>query len=165
MSQYKHDFSRYNRFFVVKVNALTAAAVLFLSRHVLAFIVLGIALGRTRLHIQDAFAGVLEPQYMLSDIPALLVLFAMLGRHPKSGRIIRLIWRFGHYLLLISAAAYLFLLGRRLGLDPTHYDWVVWLMVLGSAAAVGYVFLSPYARDVFREFPDAESSEDERRKR
>jgi Protein of unknown function (DUF2919) len=164
MSQYKYDFSRYNRFAVVKVNALTAAAVLFLSRHILTFIVLGIALSRTRLHIQDAFAGILEPRYMYSDVPALLVLLAMLGRHPKSGSVIRLLWRSGRYLLLISAATYLVLLARQLGPDPMRYGWMVWLMILGSTAAVGYIFLSPYARDVFREFPDPEPSEDDRRR-
>ena len=164
MSQYKYDFSRYNRFAVVKVNALTAAAVLFLSRHVLTFIVLGIALSRTRLHIQDAFAGILDPRYMYSDIPALLVLLAMLGRHPKSGTMIRFLWRAGRYLLLISAATYLILLGRQLGPDPMRYGWMVWLMIVGSAAAVGYTFVSPYARDVFREFPDPEPSEDDRRR-
>jgi Protein of unknown function (DUF2919) len=93
---------------------------------------------------------------MLSDIPALLVLLAMLGRHPSGGRAVRLIWRSGRYLLTISAAGYLVLLGRQLGLDPTRYGWLVWVMIFGSAAAVSYIFLSPYARDVFSEFPDAE---------
>lgn len=165
MNQTKYDFTHYNRFAVVRVNALTAAAVLFLSRHVLAFIVLGVALSRTRLHVQDAFAGILEPQYMYSDIPALLVLLAMLGRHPSSGKPIRLLWRSGRTLLLISAGAYLFLLGRHLGPDPMRYGWMVWLMILGSAAAIAYIFLSPYARAVFREFPEPETGEDQRQKR
>ncbi len=165
MSQFKYDFHHYNRFAVVKVNALTAAAVLFLSRHVLTFIVLGIALSRTRLHVQDAFAGILDPRYMYSDIPALLVLLAMLGRHPSSGKAIRLLWRYGRYLLLASAATYFVLLARQLGPDPMRYGWIIWLMILGSAASVGYIFLSPYARDVFREFPDPEPSKDQRQQR
>ena len=45
-----------------------------------------------------------------------------------------------------------------------RYGWMVWLMIVGSAAAVGYTFVSPYARDVFREFPDPEPSEDDRRR-
>jgi hypothetical protein len=165
MDRYKYDYSRYNKFDVVRVNALTAAAVVFLSRHLIAFLVLGIALGRARLHVESAFSGLLEPEYMLSDLPALLVLLAMLGRHPKGGRLTRLIWRSGRYLLLISAAAYIVLLGRQLGLNPAHYSWAAGLMVAGSAAAAGYILFSPYARDLFREFPDAALNDDGTRKR
>lgn len=160
MQRYKYAYSRYNRFHVVKVNLPTAASVLFLSRHILTFLFLGIAFSRTHIAVNDAFGGLFEPVYMLSDIPALLVFLAMLARHPNSGRLARAAWRLGPYLLLISAAGYLVLLGRQLGFAPGSFGWAAWAMILGTAAAIAYVFLSPYARDVFREFPDAALRDD-----
>ena len=154
MKRYKYPYDRYNRFDVVKVNLPSAASVLFLCRHVLAFLIIGFAFRRAHVSLSDAFGGAVEPVYMLSDIPALLVCLAMLARHPSSGRLVRMAWRLGPYLLLVSAAGYLALLVRELGFDPAHFGWAVWAMVLGTAASVAYVFLSPYARDLFREFPD-----------
>lgn len=154
-------FARYNRFGVLRVNALTAACVLFLSRHVLAFIVLGIALSRTDPSSRQAFHGLFEPVYMLADVPALLVLLAMLSRHPKSGRVLRVIWRGGRWLLAASAVLYLGLLIRQVGPDPVRYGWAIGSMVAGTLLSTGYVHLSPYARTLFREFPDASLAEDD----
>lgn len=154
MKRYKYSFDRYNRFDVVKVNLPSAASTLFLCRHVLTFLIVGFAFRRAHVSLSDAFGGTLEPVYMLSDIPALLVCLAMLARHPSSGRLIRMAWRLGPYLLLISGAGYLTLLVRELGFDPGRFGWAVWAMVFSTALSVAYVFLSPYARDLFREFPD-----------
>lgn len=155
MKRYKYPYIRYNRFDVVKVNAPTMASVLFLSRHILIFLLIGLALGRARVAGGNAYAGLVEPVYMLSDLPALLVFLAMMARHPKSGRSVRLIWHAGPYLLLVSALGYFALLVRQLGPDPTRYVWPIWVVVGATVVAVGYIFLSGYARDVFREFPDA----------
>lgn len=160
MKPYKYSFDRYNRFGVVKVNLPAAASVLFLSRHVLAFLVIGIAFGRAHLSLSEAFGSAFEPIYMLSDIPALFVLLAMLARHPSGGRLARMTWRLGPYLLPISACGYLALLIRETGLDAARFGWVAWAMVLGTAAAGAYVVASPYARDLFREFPDADAARD-----
>ena len=164
MQRYKDPYDRYNRFHVVKVNLPIAASVLFLSRHILTFLFLGIAFSRTHIAINDAFGGLFEPVYMLSDIPALVVFLAMLARHPNSGRPARIAWRLGPYLLLGSAVGYLALLGRQIGFGPGNFGWAAWVMVLGTAAAIAYIFLSPYARDVFREFPDAALRDDAKRK-
>jgi hypothetical protein len=154
MKPYKYPYDRYNRFDVVKVNLPSAASILFLSRHILAFLIIGFAFRRAHVSISDAFGGALEPVYMLSDIPALLVFLAMMARHPSSGRLTRSAWRMGPYLLLISAGGYLALLFHEIGLDAAHFGWAVWTMIFGTVAAVAYVLLSPYARDLFREFPD-----------
>jgi hypothetical protein len=165
MKPFKYSYDRYNRFDVMKVNLPSAASVLFLSRHVLAFLIIGFAFRRAHVSISDAFGGALEPIYMLSDIPALLVFLAMMARHPSSGRLVRFAWRMGPYLLLISAGGYLALLFREIGFDATHFGWAVWAMIFGTAVAVAYVLLSPYARDLFREFPDAALENDGSKKR
>jgi hypothetical protein len=161
MKRYKYPYSRYNRFDVVRVNAFTAAAVLFLSRHVLTFLVIGIAFSRAQPDSKSAFSGLFEPVFMLADIPALPVLLAMFARHPKSGRLLRVAWRCGPWLLLASAAIYLGLLFRHISDNPAPHGWIIWAMISGTILSIAYVFLSPYARDLFRQFPDRSLAEDE----
>jgi len=161
MDRYKYPYNRYNRFDVVRVNAATTGAVMFLCRHILAFLVTGIAFSRAPPDSRSAFNGLFEPVYMLADIPALTVFLAMLARHPKSGMIPRLIWRGGPWLLLASAGIFLALLVRRMGADPAQYGWPLWATAAGTIASAAYVFLSPYARDLFRQFPDPSLAEDD----
>ena len=160
MKPYRYPYDRYNRFGVLRVNPATIGAVLYLSRHVLTFLVLGIALSRAPADGREAFRGILEPVYMLADIPALLVLLAMLARHPKTGRVLRLVWRCGPVLLFASTLFYIGLVMREVGIDPARYGWLLGAMVGGAIAAAAYVLLSPYARALFREFPDPSLAED-----
>ena len=160
MSRYRYPYNRYNRFDVLRVNPATVAAVLFLSRHVLTFLVLGIALSRMPASGRGAFSGLFEPVYMLADIPALLVFLAMLARHPKTGPTLRLVWRCGPLLLLGSTLIYLGLVIRQVGIDPAQYGWLLGAMIAGAVAAPAYVLLSPYARALFGEFPDPRLAED-----
>jgi Protein of unknown function (DUF2919) len=160
MKRYRYPYHRYNRFDVLRVNPATIGAVLFLSRHVLTFLVLGIALSRAPASGREAFSGILEPIYMLSDIPALLVFLAMLARHPKTGRALRLVWRSGPLLLPGSTLIYLGLVIRQVGSDPANYGWLLGAVIAGALVASTYVVLSPYARELFREFPDPSLAED-----
>ncbi len=157
MKSYKYHYRRYNEFDVVKVNLLTIFATLFMARHVLGLFIIGMALrgGRSgKIEAKGAFDGLIEPIYMTADIPAMLVLLAMICRHPKSGTAIRFIWRGAPYLLLASTVIYLALLVNSIGSNVAGYGWPVWLSIGGTAAALGYVFFSPYARDLFRQFPE-----------
>ena len=160
MPEYKYHYTRYNRHDVLRVNLPTVCATLFLSRHILSFIVIGIAFSRAAPGSRNAFGGLFEPIFMATDLPALLLLLAMLARHPKSGRAIRALWRAGPYLLLGSAALYAALLFRQFGGAPDLSDWRSWLMVGGTVLSVAYVFVSPYARELFRQFPAPEPDED-----
>lgn len=152
---YRYHYRRYNEFDVVKVNIPTIVATLFMARHVLGLFVIGIAFSRTSFDTRGAFSDLFEPILMLADIPAILLLLAMVSRHPKSGAAIRGIWRHGPYLLLASAVIYVALLIDLVDLDVARLGWAVWLSIAITAAAVMYVFLSPYARDLFRQFPEA----------
>lgn len=152
---------RYNRYGVLRINLTTVLAILFLSRHVLTFVILGIALSRAHPSSRDAFSGLFEPIFMLTDIPALFVLLAAISRHPKSGKTLRVIWRFGAWLLLGSAATYLGLLSRQIGDDPTRYGWIAWTVVAGTVASTAYVTIARYPRALFHQYPDASLAEDD----
>jgi Protein of unknown function (DUF2919) len=164
MKTYKHGYSRYNAFDVVKVNIPTIVGALFMARHLLGIFIIGMAFrsGRTgTVESHGAFSGLVEPIYMIADIPAVLVLIAMLSRHPKSGALTRVIWRYGQYLLLASAIVYFFLFFDKVGWAHQRYGWPVWLSLLGTVAVVAYVFVSPYARDLFRQFPERTEKDDD----
>ena len=157
MKSYKYHYSRYNAHDVVKINLITLLSTLFMSRHILGVYIIGMAFrpGRTgTVRAHGAFDGLIEPIYMIADIPALLLLLAMLARHPKGGPIARFVWRCGPYLLLTSALIYFFLLFDTIGWTPHRYGMLVWGSILGNLAIVAYVFLSPYARDLFQQFPE-----------
>lgn len=154
-----YPFERYNRFDALRINFLTICAVLFLSRHVLTFLVLGIALSRMPGEGKAAFGGLFEPVYMLADIPALLVLLAMLARHPKTGRVLRAVWRGGPFLLAASALTYLTFAVPALDAGRLRHGWIPGIMVVGTVIAAAYVLLSPYARDLFRSYPAPEDTE------
>lgn len=160
MTRTHYPFHRYNRFDALKVNLPTIGAMLFLSRHVLTFLVLGIALMRMPGDGRAAFGGLFAPVYMLADIPALLVLLAMLARHPKTGRILRAVWRCGPLLLAASALTYLGLAAPELGAGLTRRGWIPAVMAAGTVAAAAYALFSPYARALFRSFPAPEPPED-----
>lgn len=152
---YKYHYRRYNEFDVVKVNIPTIAATLFMARHVLGLFVIGIAFSRTSFDTRGAFNDLFDPILMLADIPAIFLLLAMVSRHPKSGAAIRGIWRHGPHLLLASAVIYVVLLIDLVDLDVARLGWAVWLSIAVTAAAVTYVFASPYAHELFRQFPEA----------
>jgi hypothetical protein len=161
MSGPDFPLSRYNRYGVLRVNLMTVLAILFLSRHVLTFVILGIALSRAHPSSRDAFNGLFEPIFMLADIPALFVLLAAVSRHPKSGKALRIIWDFGSWLLLGSAAIYVGLLARKMGDDPARYGWMAWTMVAGTAVSAAYVTVARYPRALFHQYPDASLAEDD----
>jgi hypothetical protein len=161
MTRYKYPYDRYNRFDVLRVNLRTIAAVLFLTRHMLTFLIIGLAFSRMPPDSRSAFGGLFEPVFMAADIPALLVFLAMLARHPKSGRLARIVWRGGPWLLLASAGLYLGLLLREPAVVAAPHGWTYWAMIAGTALSVGYVFFSPYARDLFRQFPDPGLADDD----
>ena len=44
---------------------------------------------------------------------------------------------------------------RHRDFNIARLGWAVWLSIAVTAAAVTYVFASPYAHDLFRQFPEA----------
>ena len=87
MKPYKYHYRRYNEFDVVRVNLFTILAAIYMARHALGLLFIGMALrgGRSgKIEAKGAFDGLIEPIYITADIPAMAVLLAMICRHPKS---------------------------------------------------------------------------------
>ena len=70
------------------------------------------------------------------------------------------VWRCGPLLLFASALLYLGLVLRQVGTDPARYGWLLGVMIAGTVLSAAYALLSPYARELFRGFPDAGLNDD-----
>lgn len=159
MPEMKFDYLRYNSRGVLKVNLITIASILFFSRHLLGFFVVGMAFSRSRGGSSGAFEEFLAPTYILADIPALLLLFASFARHPKGGDLSRRIWRHGPYMFVASLAIYLYLLIDDFGFDLSVLKPFTLVSIGIMIAVIAYAFIAPYARELYAQFPDKEAED------
>lgn len=160
MKTYKYPYYRYNEYDVLKVNWLTIFAILFMNRHILGISIVGMAFSRGGgINTRGALNALIDPVFMLADIPAFLVVLAMITRHPKGGAMVRAIWRHARFFILMSTILYFLLLVYSFGLSLEFYNVYVCVSMVGAISATLYVFLSRYARDVFRDFPERQIEE------
>lgn len=131
----------------------------FLGRHVLFTVVLAAAQGRgTGGAIGAGFAFLIEPWFMIADIPAVCLLIAAANRVPKAGDAVRFLWRNGAYVVLLSALLYGGIFAWLAASGETVVDGVAWVS-LGATCALGlYAFFGRYPRDVFASFPPRDAS-------
>ena len=150
----RHHYLRYNRHGVLRPNWAAWAILLFLCRHVIAYVLIGVAAGRGPRSWLDLheLAWLLDPIYLASDIPALAVLLALAGRVPGAGRAARAVWRHGRWLILLSLGAYPAILVTA---GPPILDLGVpaWLALGANLILAAYVLRSRYLGDMFGEFP------------
>lgn len=146
--------NRYDEHLVLKVPPMLWLAMLFLVRH--AILILLSYLPRTgdaMLYLRD----LVEPWFLLADVPAALVLFAAVRRKPGAMDWICATWRSGRLLLGTSALLYLILLAGTMALSARHLLSIVnealILSVFLNLAVIAYLGRSPLVRDVFGEFP------------
>jgi len=154
----KYDFLSYNRYDVLRPNWLFWVVSLFLSRHLLLLILLGVSHGKSGGGPPNPAVGaLLDPLFFVSDIPALLLLATLGARLPSGGKAARFLWRNGRFLLLGSCALYLGLLFWQLGPDVAGYHPIGWGMIALTVLVAAVLLRSPYLRDMFAGFPEAES--------
>ena len=157
----KYDYTRYNQYDVLRLNWAYWMITLFLSRHLVLLMLIGVSAGRGGGGPRNpALAALLEPVFFVSDLPALLLLFVAGARLPKSGKMARFLWRQGRYLLLSSSGLYIGLLLWRQGLDFSVFQPVSWGLFAVNLALMAYVMRSPYLRDLFAQFPTPEADPD-----
>lgn len=153
-SRRKYDYLDYNRHGVLRPGLLFWTVTLFLSRHLILLLLLGVSHGRGGGGPPNpAVAALIDPFFFVSDVPALILLCALGGRLPGGGRLTRMLWRNGRVLLLASCVLYLALLFWQQGGDLATWHPVTWAMVVLTALAGGYIARSSYLRDLFAQFP------------
>ena len=103
-----------------------------------------------------------SPYFMLTDLPAVLVLLAIGHRIPNAMSFMRWVWMHGRWLLISSylAGIALFIyMNREVMSDPNSWDFPDgMLVVMIDFAFVGYLLSSGLVRDVFNDFPSSTES-------
>lgn len=154
----------YDRNLVLKVPFLLMVILLYSVRHL--FIVF------LAYNPSPKFAGAFafmqplaSPYFMLTDLPAMLVLAAWIRRAPKAGDAIRWIWRHGQTLLtfslLLQFALLVFLEGG--GVWSAYFYGERERMVIVSLGlnllALYFLWRFPLFGDVFADFPKSEATD------
>jgi hypothetical protein len=133
-------------------------AMAFLVRHLA---LLGITFLPTTGEEIEVLRDLVQPWYLLADMPALPVLFVAMRRRPQCGDWARRTWRSGRWLLMASAAGYLVLLGPTLAASarPLHLVLNEWVLasVVANLWILIYLVRSPLLRDLFADFPERRS--------
>ena len=154
----KYDYTCYNQHDVLRLNWAYWAITLFLSRHVILFMLISVSAGRGGGGPRNPeLAALLDPILFVSDLPALMLLFLAGARLPKSGRNTRYLWRQGRYLLLMSSGLYIGLLLWQEHFDFARFDPVTWGLAALNMCLMIYVMKSGYLRDLFVQFPAPET--------
>ena len=150
----KYDYSHYNQYDVLRLNWAYWAITLFLSRHLILFMLIGVSAGRDGGGPRNpTLAALLDPVLFFSDVPALVLLFVAGARLPKSGRLPRFLWRQGRLLLILSPLLYIVLLFWQQQFEFGKIDVVTWGLVALNVALMAYVIKSSYMADLFMQFP------------
>lgn len=154
----KYDYTRYNQYDVLRLNWSYWLITLFLSRHLILLMLIGVSAGRDGGGPRNpTLAALLDPVFFVSDLPALFLLFVAGARLPKSGKWVRILWRQGRYLLVSSSALYIGLVLWQQGFDVAGFQPVTWGLVGINFFVMGYVMNSAYLRDLFVQFPVSDS--------
>ena len=157
-----YDFSRYNHHGVLRVNWMLWLVLLYMTRHtlVLAFLLFGLSRGQAQGGVANlGVAALLEPVYMISDLPALALMFALGARVPQAGKVARAVWRHGRQIILDSIAVYFVLFLWNHWGEIGRLDPVLWSNVIVNLIIAVLVMRSRYLADLFNEFPKLDSGD------
>lgn len=141
---------------MLRVNWMVWLILLYMTRHTLLVIFLLFASSRGGLTgMGDVFGvgGLFEPLYMIADIPALALLFALGARIPQAGSVARLVWRNGKRIVLASIAIYFAAFFWKQGLDVASFETAIQVNIALNLVIAGLVTYSRYLRDLFGQFP------------
>ena len=151
---YKYHFLLYNQYGVLRPNWLVKLNLIFLCRHLLLLLAFGGMNFKGKVGPEmEHLLPLLDRTFIITDIPALMVLIVMGTRQPGASAANRWIWRHGRYLILGSIGAFFLIIGVRHGVNQTPLEAVEWAVIAVNIAAAIYIVKSAYIGDLFAEFP------------
>ncbi len=149
-----HSF-RYDDRFVLKVSPFLWVTLFYALRHV-------ILVGLSFLPKTGGSLGFLrhqvDPLFLLTGLPALLVVYAFFLRAPNATPFDRRIWHAGRWLLASSYVLHLVLLlslqYKAVLADFLESGIVIMLFALVDLLVISYLLRSPLVRDIFADYPE-----------
>ncbi len=157
---YKYHFLCYNRYGVLRPNWPLKLILAFLCRHVVLLVAFGSMAfkGKGSIDLQYLLP-LLDKAFIVADLPALTVLYAMGSRRPDAGAWCRWIWRYGQLFIFGSVGLFLLITAVRHVVTGAPVLAIEWAMIAVNAAVVYYVGRSAYVRDLFDQFPEAREAD------
>lgn len=156
----KYSTFRYDESLLLKVPPLLWLCILYGIRH---FFIVGAAYLMPMDIVSVPWINMQSSAFfMLSDIPAVIVLLATGHRIPDGLDIMRRVWMYGRWLLISSYTAGIIVfvfVNRAVMIDPEAWYFADGLFVLiFDFVFVGYLFKSGLVKDVFNDFPNSTKS-------
>ena len=151
----RYNYLRYDHRGSLRPSWRFALLTIVFTRHLLMIVAVGAGQLKGGGRGAAGFAGLMDPLFLIGDLPAVLLAVAAFHRRPEAGAGIRRIWAHGRALLLASAVIYLGLFAYVTGLDWRQFGIGSWIGLAVTAAATGYVLMSRFLRDLFADFPPA----------
>jgi hypothetical protein len=150
----RYDHTRYDRYDVLRPNWAFWAMVLFLSRHLIFLLLLGVSHGRGAGGPANPSLGALiEPIYFISDIPALVLAYVAGNRVPAAGNALRFLWHNGRAILILSIVTYLGLMVFKLGTGVFDFHLLTVAIIVINLVILAALLTNGYFRDLFDQFP------------
>jgi hypothetical protein len=153
--QTRYDHTRYDRYDVLRPNWAFWAMALFLSRHLVFLLLLGISHGKGggSSAPNPSLGALIEPVYFISDIPALVLMYVAGNRVPAAGNALRFLWRNGRTMLILAIIAYFGLMVFKLGAAILDFHLLTVAIVVINLVILAALLTNRYFRDLFAQFP------------
>jgi Protein of unknown function (DUF2919) len=154
----RYSFEKYTHKGILRISFWHWIIFIFLSRHVLATVILGAAHGSGKgggqIIADTHLGGLIQPWFLIADIPALLLLIAASNRVEKAGKAVRWVWAKGQFFILASVSIYFLLFGLLVFTENFRPAFIDFLLVLLNLFILYYIFKDKYVKDMFADFPN-----------
>lgn len=153
----KYDFDCYDKHACLKPSMFLILAIVFACREYLLPLV--VLIGSVKGGSQYQIDFLLEEHHtlaLLTEAPALLVVYAMIRRVPTADRVARWAWKWGRVLLALAISLDIWLVASFSELSLRHVtdeQLLTLLRVVVDVAILGYLALSGRVQDTFADFP------------
>ncbi|MEY3218895.1 MAG: hypothetical protein RIT27_252 [Pseudomonadota bacterium] len=141
----------FNEHHVLKAPSLLVLVLIYLNKYFLLVVLPSVGGGDLSV-IAKWFK--IDAVMMLSCLPALAVLIALLYRMPPVKQWAKTIWEHGWVLLLLSSAMDFIVLTTYVYIDKRILDTGTIILMLIDVAIMVYLIRSAYLKEMFKEFPE-----------
>jgi hypothetical protein len=150
----RYPYYRYDFRGTLRLRFLDWAWLGFLARHVLFVVVLAVSSTKGQDgSVGKVFGALVEPWFLIADVPAILLLTVAANRVPKAGWAARFVWRHGRWFVALSVLLYAGILAWLAIEDATTIDPIAWASLAASVAVAFYAWFGRYPKDLFASFP------------
>lgn len=159
--KFKYDYLRYNRHHVLRPGSVLIGTLCFLIKDMFLIAIVGASALRGGGSQSSELLNLIHPVFFFSNLPVLAVFYALGMRQPSASALPRLIWKNGRYLIMFAALFYVFLLFHIRGYALLKVGILDGIAIGINAIIFGYIFMSPFIKDLFSEFPEPTETNEE----